>query len=284
MKTRIVKKTLYSKPVVEGAGVHLKRAFGYYEVPQFDPFLLMDDFRNDDPAQYLPGFPFHPHRGIETITYMLDGSVEHKDSMGNTGVMTAGDVQWMTAGRGIIHQEMPRGNAEGKMLGFQLWANLPASHKMMAPRYQEVLSKEIPELVTGNGTRIRVIAGKVNGITGPVKDIVIDPEYLDVTVPEHTIYLHPTKPGHTVFIYVIGGKGFTGMENETPIENTMLVLYEDGDEVAVATEIEPVHFLLVSGKPIAEPVAWGGPIVMNSQEELKQAFRDLENGTFIMSE
>lgn len=281
MKIRSVKKTFHSKPVIEGAGVHLKRAFGYYEVPQFDPFLLMDDFRNDDPGKYLPGFPFHPHRGIETITYMLDGSVEHKDSMGNTGVLSAGDVQWMTAGRGIIHQEMPRGTADGRMLGFQLWANLPASHKMMAPRYQEVLSKEIPEVTTGNGTRIRVIAGKANGVAGPVRDIVIDPEYLDVTAPEHTTYSHPTKPGHTVFIYVIGGQGFTGRENDTPIGNAMLVLYEDGEEVAVATESEPVRFLLVSGKPIGEPIAWGGPIVMNTREELEQAFRDLEDGTFI---
>ncbi len=270
-----------SKPTMEGAGVHLKRVFGYYDVPMFDPFLMMDDFRNDDPQKYLRGFPWHPHRGIETITYMLDGSVEHRDSLGNTGVLSGGDVQWMTAGRGIVHQEMPRGNAEGKMLGFQLWANLPASHKMMSPRYQDIPSQQIPEIVTDNGTRVRILCGSVNGVQGPVKDIIIDPEYLDVTVPANSEYLHPTHRDYTVFLYTIGGNGYTGAENETALSNETVVLFEDGDQVRIATEGDPVRFLLISGKPIREPVAWGGPIVMNTREEVQQAFREYEEGSFL---
>ncbi len=281
METRKARLILKSKPTMEGAGVHLKRAFGYYEVPQFDPFLMMDDFRNEDPKKYLSGFPWHPHRGIETITYMLEGFVEHRDSMGNTGILAGGDVQWMTAGRGIIHQEMPGGNAEGKMLGFQLWANLPASHKMMTPRYQDIPSKNIPVVVADNGTRIRILCGTVNGIQGPVKDIVIDPEYLDITVPASSIYLHPTRRGFTAFLYVIGGYGYTGPENETALSNETVVLFEDGDQVRVTTEDDPVRFLFLSGKPIREPVAWGGPIVMNTREEVRQAFRDYEEGTFL---
>ena len=281
METRKTKRILEAKPTMEGAGVHLKRAFGYYEVPQFDPFLMMDDFRNDDPGKYLRGFPWHPHRGIETITYMLDGSVEHRDSLGNTGILSAGDVQWMTAGRGIVHQEMPKGTAEGKMLGFQLWANLPASHKMMAPRYQDISSENIPEVVTDNGARIRILCGTVNGIEGPVKDIIIDPEYLDITVPKNSIYRHPTLRGYTVFLYVIGGNGYTGAESETSLSNETIVLFEDGDQVMITTEGEPVRFLFLSGKPIREPVAWGGPIVMNTREEVQQAFREYEEGTFL---
>ncbi|MDD5508723.1 MAG: pirin family protein [Bacteroidales bacterium] len=281
METRKAKRILMSKPTMEGAGVHLKRVFGYYDVPMFDPFLMMDDFRNDDPQKYLRGFPWHPHRGIETITYMLDGSVEHRDSLGNTGVLSGGDVQWMTAGRGIVHQEMPRGNAEGKMLGFQLWANLPASHKMMSPRYQDIPSQQIPEIVTDNGTRVRILCGSVNGVQGPVKDIIIDPEYLDVTVPANSEYLHPTHRDYTVFLYTIGGNGYTGAENETALSNETVVLFEDGDQVRIATEGDPVRFLLISGKPIREPVAWGGPIVMNTREEVQQAFREYEEGSFL---
>ena len=281
MQIRNTKLILKSKPTLEGAGVHLKRAFGYYEVPIFDPFLMMDDFRNDDPQKYLRGFPWHPHRGIETITYMLDGSVEHGDSLGNTGVLSGGDVQWMTAGRGIVHQEMPRGNAEGKMLGFQLWANLPASHKMMSPRYQDIPSQQIPEVVTNDGARVRILCGSFSGVQGPVKDIIIDPEYLDVTVPTGSVYHHPTRRDYTVFIYVIGGKGYTGAENETVLSNETVVLFEDGDQIRIATEGDPVRFLLLSGKPIREPVAWGGPIVMNTREEVQQAFREYEEGTFL---
>jgi hypothetical protein len=296
--TRKIRKVFRSTPTLEGAGVYLKRAFGFSEVPQFDPFLLLDDFRSDHPDHYRKGFPWHPHRGIETITYVLSGMVEHGDSMENTGVINSGDVQWMTAGSGIVHQEMPKGDREGKMLGFQLWANLPASNKMMDPRYQDVRADQIPELQMENGTRIKIICGQVQGISGPVQDIVIEPEYLDVQVPAHSAFEHPTKPGHTVFAYVISGKGFFCQEKEPfadevqginyfdmhrdPfIENEMLVLFEDGEKVLVSTENEPVRFLLISGKPINEPVAWRGPIVMNTQAELRVAFEEYQSGTFI---
>ncbi|MCG6537489.1 MAG: pirin family protein, partial [Syntrophales bacterium LBB04] len=276
MQTRSIKKIFTSKPVLEGAGVHLNRAFGYYEMPQFDPFLLMDDFRNTDPGKYLKGFPWHPHRGIETITYMLEGFAEHGDSMGNKGTIGPGDVQWMTAGSGIIHQEMPKPGPDGRMFGFQLWANLPASNKMMRPRYQDVKSAEIPEIILDNGVKIRVICGETEGAKGPVQDIVIDPEYLDITVPAGIEYFHPTKKGYTVFIYVIGGKGEIGESGEASrqgsgenvVENHTLVLFEDGDQVRVKAGDDYVRFLLVSGKPLNEPIAWGGPIVMNTKEEL----------------
>ena len=207
-KTRKIRKVIKSKPTIEGAGVHLKRAFGFGEVPAFDPFLLLDDFRSNDPRHYLKGFPWHPHRGIETITYVLRGNVEHGDSMGNQGVIASGDVQWMTAGSGIIHQEMPKGDEHGHMWGFQLWANLPASHKMMWPRYREVKSDQIPEISTASGVTIRIICGELDGTKGPVQDIVIDPEYLDLTVPERSEFIHQTKPGHRVFAYVIEGKAY----------------------------------------------------------------------------
>jgi redox-sensitive bicupin YhaK (pirin superfamily) len=205
---RKIRKVMRSKPTIEGAGVHLRRAFGGSEVPEFDPFLLLDDFRSDDPRHYLKGFPWHPHRGIETITYVLQGSVEHGDSMGNKGVIDVGDVQWMTAGSGIIHQEMPKGDQSGRMGGFQLWANLPASHKMMDPRYRGLTRDRIPEVSLGNGVKIRIICGQIEGVKGPVADIVTDPEYLDVTVPVHTEFIHQTRPGHTVFAYVIEGEGY----------------------------------------------------------------------------
>ena len=297
-QTRSIQKAFKSKPTIEGAGVHLKRAFGHSQVPLFDPFLLLDDFRSENPSHYLKGFPWHPHRGIETITYVLRGEVEHGDSMGNKGVISSGDVQWMTAGNGIIHQEMPNGDPEGFMGGFQLWANLPASHKMMDPRYRDVKSSQTPEVVLGNGTRIKIICGNVSGHSGPVRDIVIDPEYLDVTVPPQTEFSHPTKRGHSVFAYVIGGKGYFcqekepfayeveganyfDMQRDPLVGNETLVLYGDGDEILVSTEKEPVRFILVSGKPIGEPVAWYGPIVMNTQEELEIAFEEYQNGTFI---
>jgi redox-sensitive bicupin YhaK (pirin superfamily) len=297
-KNRKIKKVLKSKPTIEGAGVHLKRAFGYSQVPMFDPFLLLDDFRSDDSKLYLKGFPWHPHRGIETITYMLSGTVEHGDSMGNQGVIGPGEVQWMTAGSGIIHQEMPKGDKKGIMGGFQLWANLPASHKMMDPRYREVKANQIPEVSTDKGAKVRIIAGEVKGTKGAVRDIVTDPEYLDIEVPAGAEYVHPTKPGYTVFAYVIQGKGYFckeknpftyEMEGENYfdlrrnpfVSNGGLVLFDDGEQITVSTEEEPVRFLLVSGKPLSEPVAWYGPIVMNTQEELQLAFEEYRNGTFI---
>jgi redox-sensitive bicupin YhaK (pirin superfamily) len=297
-QTRKIHKTIKSKPTVEGAGVHLHRAFGFGDTRTFDPFLLLDDFRNDHPGQYAPGFPWHPHRGIETITYVLRGQVEHGDSMGNRGAITAGDIQWMSAGNGIIHQEMPEGDLEGRMYGFQLWANLPRTHKMMDPRYQEVKSERIPEVSLEGGVRVRVICGEVAGVRGPVENIVIDPQYLDITVPAKTRFTFPTPPGHTVFAYVFDGKA-TFCEEEDPfayereganyfdIEHDrwqgdgMLVVFEDGEQIVAATEDYPVRFLLISGRPIREPVAWYGPIVMNTESELRQAFEDLEKGTFI---
>jgi quercetin 2,3-dioxygenase len=296
--TRMIRQVLKAKPTIEGAGVHLNRVFGYSQVPRFDPFLLLDDFRADLPEHYLKGFPWHPHRGIETITYVLRGDVEHGDSMGNKGVISAGDVQWMTAGSGIIHQEMPQGDPDGRMYGFQLWANLPKTHKMMEPRYREVKDRQIPTVVLKDGTRIRIICGRVQDQKGPVQDIVTDPEYLDVTLPAGSEFRHPTRRGHTVFAYVIEGKGYFcqeknpfsyevkgvnyfDMQREPFVSNGMLVLFEDGDEVMAATEDEAVRFLLISGRPLGEPVAWYGPIVMNTEEELRLAFEEYQNGTFI---
>ncbi|MGB8656319.1 MAG: pirin family protein [Candidatus Zixiibacteriota bacterium] len=297
-KNRRIRKVIKSKPTIEGAGVHLKRAFGFSEVPSMDPFLLLDDFRSDDPRHYLKGFPWHPHRGIETITYVLGGKVEHGDSMGNSGVIGSGDVQWMTAGSGIIHQEMPKGDEKGYMGGFQLWANLPASHKMMDPRYRDVKSHQIPEISAEGGATIRIICGQVQGTKGPVRDIITDPEYLDVTVLLGTEFVHPTKPGHKVLAYVIEGKAYFCQEkkpfayevegaNYFDIQRNSfmtkgnLVLFDDGEQIVVSTEAEPVRFLLISGKPIGEPVAWYGPIVMNTREELRIAFEEYDNGTFI---
>lgn len=295
---RKIRKVLKSKPTIEGAGVHLKRVFGFSEVPMFDPFLLLDDFRSNTPEHYLKGFPWHPHRGIETITYVLSGKVEHGDSMGNKGIISAGDLQWMTAGSGIIHQEMPKGDPNGLMGGFQLWANLPASHKMMEPRYRDIISTNIPEVVLENGTKIKVISGKLGDMQGPVRDIVIDPEYFDITVSARSEYIHPTKQGHTVFAYVIEGKGYFckeknpfsydiegvnyfDMQRDPFIANETLILFDDGEQVMVSTEADPVRFLLISGKPIGEPIAWYGPIVMNTQDELRIAFEEYSNGTFI---
>jgi redox-sensitive bicupin YhaK (pirin superfamily) len=261
--------------------VHLRRVFGNNEVPMFDPFLMLDDFRSDNPDHYLAGFPWHPHRGIETITYVLCGNVEHGDSMGNKGVISDGCTQWMTAGSGIIHQEMPRGNFEGKMEGFQLWANLPKSHKMMLPRYRDIKSGDVPEVALENGVKIKVIAGRVKGIQGPVKDIVIDPEYLDVTMPAGATFTHETPNRHTVFAYVIDGQGFFDESREKLIGNGTACLFNEGDSVKISTEKDAVRFLLISGKPIKEPVAWYGPIVMNTEEELEVAFDEYQKGTFI---
>ncbi len=295
---REIRKVWKAKPTLEGAGVHLKRVFGFSQVPMFDPFLLLDDFRSDNPEHYMKGFPWHPHRGIETITYVLQGDVEHGDSMGNKGVISSGDIQWMTAGSGIIHQEMPQGDPNGLMLGFQLWANLPKSRKMMEPRYRDVKSRQIPEVVLETGTKIKIICGKVGDREGPVRDIVIDPEYLDVTVPARSEFIHPTKRGHTVFAYVIDGKGYFcqeknpfsyeieginyfDMDRQPFVGNETIVLFDDGRQVMVSTEDEVVRFLLISGRPIGEPVAWYGPIVMNTEEELQIAFEEYRNGTFI---
>ena len=298
-KTRKIKKIWKSRPTIEGAGVHLKRAFGFHEVPQLDPFLLLDDFHSSHPAEYLAGFPWHPHRGIETITYVLHGEVEHGDSMGNKGIISSGDVQWMTAGNGIIHQEMPKGAPSGLLWGFQLWANLPASQKMMDPRYREVISQQIPEITLDSGAAVKIICGRVNKISGPVKDIVIEPEYLDVNVPPKTSFTHPVKTGHTAFAYVIEGNGYFDRERnsfkhervganyfdfqrECLLGPENLALYERaGDQILVTTEESSVRFLLVSGKPIGGPVAWYGPIVMNTQEELRVAFDEYQKGTFI---
>ncbi|MBR9979878.1 MAG: pirin family protein [Desulfatitalea sp.] len=295
---RKIKKVWKSKPTIEGAGVHLKRAFGNREVPLFDPFLLLDDFRSDNPAHYVKGFPWHPHRGIETITYVLGGKVEHGDSMGNKGIIGPGDVQWMTAGSGIIHQEMPKGDGNGYMGGFQLWANLPAAHKMIDPRYRGLVAADIPEATLKGGVKLRVICGKVDAVHGPVRDVVVDPEYLDVTVPAGTTFTHPIRRGYTAFAYVIEGEGYFDPERDAYSHEVVgvnyfdfkrkclcgmenLILYGDGEEVVISTQEIPVRFLLVSGKPIGEPVAWYGPVVMNTQEELQIAFEEYEKGTFI---
>ena len=300
-ETRKIQKVFKSKPMREGAGVYLKRGFGFSQVPMFDPFLLFDDFHSENPDHYLKGFPWHPHRGIETITYVLHGEVEHGDSMRNKGVIYSGDVQWMTAGSGIIHQEMPKGDERDLIWGFQLWANLPASQKMMDPRYRDVKREQIPEVALDNGVIIKIICGQVNGKGGPVQDIVIDPQYLDVTVPPETEFIHPVKRGHTAFAYVIDGKGYFCQEKnpfdyevqgvnyfdiqrDPFVGNENLLLFDDGDQVMVSTQGEPVRFLLISGKPIGEPIAWYGPIVMNTQEELELAFKEYKEGTFIKHE
>lgn len=275
--------SLKAQPVMEGAGVHLHRVFGHSELSRFDPFLLLDDFRGDDPDHYERGFPMHPHRGIETVTYMLEGTVDHKDSMGNAGTIGPGEVQWMTAGGGILHEEMPHGDKQGRMYGFQLWANLPVKDKMMAPRYREVLAADIPAVDTGNGGVVRVIAGSVDGVEGPVRDIVTRPEYLDVRLPTGTEWEHPVQPGHTVFAYVFDGEGaFGGRQAVTAVNRTLVSFGRgSGERIGVRAGAGGVRFLLVSGRPLDEPVAWGGPIVMNTREELSQAFRELDEGTFI---
>ena len=279
-EVRRIEKVWKSKPTIEGAGVRLKRAFGFDEVPQLDPFLLLDDFRSNNPTDYLRGFPWHPHRGIETITYILAGDAEHGDSLGNRGVISSGDVQWMTAGSGIIHQEMPKGDPEGRMWGVQLWANLPASAKMMDPRYQEIKRSDIPEVTTAGGATVRVICGQVDGVRGPVREIVTDPEYLDVSLPPGATFTHSVKAGHAVFAYVFEGEGYFDPGRD-PATRETVVLYGPGDTVEVSTEEQPVRFLLVAGRPLKEPVAWHGPIVMNTQEELRVALREYEQGTFV---
>lgn len=296
---RTIKKIWQSEPTIEGAGVRLKRAFGFHEIPLLDPFLLLDDFRSENPSDYKAGFPWHPHRGIETITYVLDGDVEHGDSMGNKGIISAGDVQWMTAGSGIIHQEMPQGNRKGEMLGFQLWVNLPAKSKMIAPHYRGVNRHEIPLIKTQDGASIKIISGKVNGTDGPIKGIATDPEYLDVTLSAGKTFTHSVQADHKVLAYVIDGEAYFDptrtpfaydaignnyfdMKSPCPCSNGTLVLYESGGtNVVVTSDKHSTRFLLISGKPLNEPIAWYGPIVMNTHEELKRAFDEYKNGTFV---
>jgi len=299
MSIRPVKRIVTSKPTIEGAGVHLRRAFGFGDTTEFDPFLLFDDFRNDRPDEYRAGFPWHPHRGIETISYVLAGNVEHGDSLGNRGNLGAGDVQWMTAGRGILHQEMPQGDTQGRMHGFQLWANLPSSLKMTAPRYQDIKAAEIPEIVDDDGTVVRVVCGDFSGRRGPVEGVAADPRYLDVSVPAGKRKTLPVELERHAFAYVFEGSGSfrsasqpfgvltekNDGENDILVReqtgNRSLVLFDSGEEVTVQAGEEGIRFLLVSGKPIEEPVAWYGPIVMNTQAELQQAFAELRSGSFI---
>ena len=298
MSIRPLKRVVQSKPTMEGAGVRLRRAFGFGNTTDFDPFLLLDDFRNENPDDYRAGFPWHPHRGIETITYVLAGSVEHGDSLGNRGSLGAGDVQWMTAGSGILHQEMPKGDPHGRMHGFQLWANLPAALKMTAPRYQDVSGRDIPEVVDDDGTSVRVICGSFWGKTGPVEGVAADPRYLDVLVPAGKRKRLPVETANHAFAYIFSGSGSfrdasdprevetervgeTGAPGGADIGNRSLVLFGSGDEVTVQAGEEGVRFLLVSGKPIEEPVAWYGPIVMNTEQQLQEAYDELQKGTFI---
>ncbi len=280
-KIRRVNQVSQSHAVREGAGVRLHRAFGSErEAKVFDPFLLLDDFRSDNREEYIAGFPWHPHRGIETITYVTRGIVEHGDSLGNSGAIGDGDVQWMTAGSGIVHQEMPKGDDDEHMWGFQLWANLPAAQKMMDPRYRDITSDQIPEVLLDDGVKVKVICGKVGDVQGPVRDIMIEPEYLDVSLPADAVFMHATPPGHTVFAYVYAGEASCD-EQGSFVGNRSLVLFEDGEEVKIRGGAEGASFLLVSGKPLREPIAWSGPIVMNTREELATAFSELEAGTFV---
>ena len=301
MSIRPIKRLSKSKPAIEGAGVRLRRAFGFDNTSDFDPFLLLDDFRNDIPEDYLAGFPWHPHRGIETITYVLAGTVEHGDSMGNSGVIGPGDVQWMTAGSGIIHQEMPKGDPDGQMHGFQLWANLPSSLKMMPPRYQGVTAAEIPVVTDDDGTQVRIVCGSFGGKKGPVEGVAADPIYLDVAVPAGQRKTLPVETTRNAFAYVFSGDGkfcnasapltaptewvkWADTNPPQDADNRTLVLFDRGDEITIHAGDEGVRFLLVSGKPLGEPVAWYGPIVMNTQQELQQAFDDLNRGTFLKTE
>src|SRR2546426_462847 len=302
MSIRPIKRIVQSQPTIEGAGVRLRRAFGFGDTGDFDPFLLLDDFRNENPEDYLAGFPWHPHRGIETITYVLSGSVQHGDSLGNRGTLGDGDVQWMTAGSGILHQEMPRGDARGRMHGFQLWANLPRDLKMTDPRYQDILARDIPEVVDDDGTRVRVVCGEFWGKRGPVEGVAADPRYLDVWVPPRVRKTLPVESSRHAFAYVFEGSGTfrdasapRGVLTEQVGEgvgasdalvredagNRSLVLFDSGDEITVQAGEAGIRFLLVSGRPLEEPVAWAGPIVVNTQAELRHAYAELQDGTFI---
>ncbi len=295
MSVRPVKDVIHPKPTLEGAGVKLQRGFGFGKTTDFDPFLLFDDFRNDNPNDYLAGFPWHPHRGIETITYVLAGTVEHGDSLGNRGSLGSGDVQWMTAGSGILHQEMPKGDDHGRMHGFQLWANLPSSLKMTKPRYQDVSGADIPEVVDDDGTAVRVVCGEFWGKKGPVEGVAADPRYIDVSIPPGQRKRLPVELPRNAFAYVFAGSGtfrdasapqpvrneLAGGDFDRELTNRSLVLFDTGEEVVVQAGDDGIRFLLVSGKPIEEPVAWHGPIVMNTQAQIREAMTDLQRGTFI---
>jgi redox-sensitive bicupin YhaK (pirin superfamily) len=298
MSIRPVKRVIQPRPTLEGAGVHLRRGFGFGDPKEFDPFLLFDDFRNDNPGEYLAGFPWHPHRGIETITYVLAGSVEHGDSLGNRGTLAGGDVQWMTAGSGIIHQEMPKGDESGRMHGFQLWANLPSSLKMTSPRYQDVQGKDVPVVTDDDGTSVRIVCGNFRGTSGPVDGIAAEPIYIDVSVPPGRRKTLKVETTRHAFAYVFAGSGSfrnasepkavktdsmggAANGNGDDVENRSLILFDRGDEVTVQAGDRGIRFLLVSGKPIEEPVAWYGPIVMNTEAELRQAMAEMRAGTFI---
>ena len=277
---RKVKESLKVQETMEGAGVRLHRGFGYYEVPRFDPFLLFDDFSAAQPADYLAGFPWHPHRGIETVTYILDGDVRHRDSIGNSGVIGKGDIQWMTAGSGIIHEEMPEGT--GGIKGFQLWVNLPKTHKMMAPRYQDISAKSVPEVSVGDYASARVLAGAVGGVKGPVEDVVMAPTYLDVSLQPGKEFVWSAPEGHTLFVYILSGA--LGVERGGSVEyvqGTIILFEREGGDVILCAGGSGARCLVVSGKPIGEPVAWRGPIVMNSHQELQTAFQELQYGTFL---
>ena len=298
MSIRPIQRLVKAKPTMEGAGVHLNRAFGFGNTSDFDPFLLLDDFRNDDPELYMAGFPWHPHRGIETITYVLAGTVDHADSLGNHGAIAPGDIQWMTAGSGIVHQEMPKGDSAGRMHGFQLWANLPAALKMTSPHYQEVKSAEIPDVTDDDGTSARIICGNLWGTAGPVDGIAAEPNYFDITVPPGKRKTIPVATTRHAFAYVFAGSGkfcnasgplavptegvgWSDTSASEEVDNRSLVLFDRGDEVTVQAGEKGIRFLLVSGKPLGEPVAWYGPIVMNTQAELREAFFEYQNGTFL---
>ncbi len=299
MSIRPVITTTDAKPTLEGAGVKLHRAFGFHEPDRFDPFLLFDDFRNDRPEDYQSGFPWHPHRGIETITYVLSGTVDHGDSLGNSGSLGAGDLQWMTAGSGILHQEMPQGNAQGQMHGFQLWANLPSSLKMTTPRYQDIQSVDLPLLTEDDGTQIKIIIGDYKGKQSPVDGIAADPQYLDITVPAGLTKTFSVDTYRQAFAYVFEGAGqfaaasqAQGVLVEKSISdqeinlrdmsgNRTLVQFGTGNEVTVQAGPHGIRFLLISGAPLQEPIAWHGPIVMNTKEEIRQAISDLNNNQFI---
>ena len=279
-EVRKVVRSSKGNPTSDGAGVRLKRAFGPEDVDLLDPFLLLDHFGSDNPEDYMAGFPMHPHRGMETITYMLKGSVEHRDSTGRKGVINAGDIQWMTAGSGIMHQEMPQRSAEG-MNGFQLWVNLPRAKKMMDPRYRDVSKETIPEVETGEGAKVKVVAGRVNGISGPVQDLVVPVEYLDVTLDHGGSFSREIPSEHNAFAYVFDGSARFG-KGEL-VEKEHLAIFGKGDGVTAEAGPNGARFLLVSGRPIKEPIAWGGPVVMNTEEELETAFREIDSGTFIKS-
>jgi len=282
-KPRKVARIVEPRTVMEGAGVRLIRSIATSELDHVDPFLLFDHFGSKDPADYIKGFPMHPHRGIETVTYMISGHVNHKDSIGHSGSITDGDVQWMTSGGGIMHEEMPQPH-ENEMIGFQLWVNLPARLKMTSPRYQNITSDQIPEIQHEDGVKIRVIAGKVDGVRGPVKEIVADPTYLDISIPPGGTFSQPIESGHAAFAYIFEGEGVLEAETSdtgTPIAGPRLILFGDGDRITARASDQGIRFLLVSGKPLNEPIARYGPFVMNTQAEIEQALQDLNNGTFI---